>query len=165
MAKIAWFGTYYHGTSPEAKKKILEQGLRADMGGAAHGATAKIPGSKRIMSKAVKDKVTMTPSKTLAKLYGMVGDPVPMNKFRERLRAAMTGRGKDPSMLGLVKDLGRLFVHNQPLQVRGRGLGGLKIDPFMPGIAMQSTKNIPARLISEARPSVLGKILRKMVKR
>jgi hypothetical protein len=163
MNKVAWFGTYYHGTSPEAQKKILREGLRADMGGAAHGATAKLmasgtPQAKGLLEKAVKGKVTMSKSRLLAKAYGMVGDPKPVRTARESL-----AKSKPGAIRGLLKDYVRSFVHNRPVQIRGKGIK-LTTDPFMPGVAVQSAKNIPAHRLFTSKPTRLGNLVRKVIK-
>jgi len=170
MIKSAWFGTYYHGTSPTAEKAILREGLLTSKGGTgAVAALKKLPTPEtRAMAerfrKETLGKVTMSRSKSLAKIYGLAMNP----EARERAAKAMMGAGgqglahKLKSVPGMVRGAAKKFVEHQPLEIKN--VSGLKRDPSHLLLGVQSAKDIPAAAISKARQSRLGKMLLKAIK-
>jgi len=163
LEKISWFGTYYHGTSPEAEKSILQEGLKASHGGKG-GATEALgkafPGNPFLerFQKETAGKVTMSRSKLLAKTYGLSGH---RNRIAKELALAYKSGGEKAVVKGLLKEL----VGHQPLEIAGKSLKGLTRDPSHFFLGVQSAKDIPASLVSKATPSRLGKLLTKVLVR
>ncbi len=164
LEKIAWLGTYYHGTSPTAEKSILEGGLKASLGSKGEGAVeqlAKAWGRQHpVVKKFRKEtagKVTMSRSKTLAKIYGLVGHRKEVGKA---LREARRGGGKAVAQEGL-----RQLLQHQPLEISGKSLKGLKRDPSHFFLAVQTPKDVPASMIRKAKPSTAGKMLMRVLAR
>ena len=168
LEKLAWGGTYYHGTSPTAEKSILQQGLKTSYGGT--GTTA---GADRIntasggkmspivnnFKKNTQGQVTMSRSKTLAKVYGAVNDPKAQRNLinsAASLRSQLRSPGSPVEKLKAMADAGRTVANEiqkqQPLEIAGKGLSGLRRDPDHLLLGVQSSKNIAPSLIKKSLP-------------
>jgi hypothetical protein len=176
LEKCGWFGTYYHGTSPQAESNILQEGLRADRGGkgGASAAFDSLTGLKGITEKQVAEsanRVTMSRSKTLAKIYGAITNPSTadaatamshpkISPVRSLQDALTNARANNPHMRQLVRN----FVEYQPLQIAGQTLPNLTRDPSHRLLAVQTTQNVAPSLIRKAQPSRIGRILTRLLK-
>ena len=148
--KTAWGGTYYHGAPTKAEESILQMGLQANRGGT--GASEAI---KQMMGTAAqpwqeasKGNVSMSRSKTLARIYGIAQD---RDRQNEMIRAF---KSKGP--VGLAQQA----LNYQPLQIAGETLSGLRMDPHHRMLAVQRAADVPANLISRASGSRVGNTIR-----
>lgn len=163
LEKIAWFGTYYHGTSPKAEKSILREGLKASYGGKGGGAVQtlveKIVGKHPVIQKFQKEtagKVSVSRSKLLSKIYGLVGHRKEVT--RAMMKAKLLGRK------AIAQEALKQLVMHQPLEVSGKALKMTR-DPSHFFFGVQTSKDIPASLIRKAEPSRLGRLLTKVLTR
>lgn len=180
LEKIAWFGTYYHGTSPSAEKSILREGLKTRHGGT--GAASLLgdiqPDNPSLgkFEKETKGKIALSRSKTLAKIYGGAQDPKLIEGLLEAKKGVQKGaRGRSVRELltarpGVKKAL-QAFSGNVPLEISGKELKGLKRDPSHFFLGVQSAKDIPPELITKGPlkgkklPSVALRFLERLAKR
>lgn len=147
LEKIGWFGTYYHGTSPEASKSVLKEGLKTSKGGtgaAAVGADAleKLEFGSAPFVERSKGKIHMTPSKTHAKLYQAIMNP--------EIRKPLPERG-----WGRLKEVGRRVLKaatDQPLQIRGVPKEQLSQD-LDDAWGVTHDKDIPVSQVQRATPT------------
>ncbi len=168
--KLAWRGTYYHGATPAAEKSILSTGLKASMGGKGAGAVAGIEtGFKHLgvetadnpllqkIKGHTKGKATMSRSKLLSKVYGGVRNPEMHREVEKAVR--------DRKPFQAVKRAIRGVAEHQPLQIAGKGLKGLTRDPNHPLVGVMRGSDIPSKLISRAKPSRIGNVVRKLLRK
>jgi hypothetical protein len=173
LQKIAWFGTYYHGTSPAAEKAVLREGLKASKGGvggatqAAERATREFGLSQfqplvEGFKKETAGRVSMSRSKALAKIYGMSLTPEIKRKV---LAASKEGKTRAERVRSALKAVGRAYTAYQPLEISGKGLTGLRRDPSHYLLGVQTQKDVPAQMIRKAQPSRLGAAARRVLLR
>ena len=156
LEKIAWGGTYYHGTGTDTGEKILKEGLVPGKRGGVTTMSQFFPGvAKHELVDA--GRTYVTPSKTVAKLYGGVHDA------KEVLRKKIMG-GPIPGNRETVKDVLRASLKHRPLRVSGKGLK-LKHGLKMPGLEKYSKDVIPAANVSRSTPTRVGNVLRRVLLR
>jgi hypothetical protein len=161
LQKLGWFGTYYHGTSPEAERAILGgEGLRASKAGTGWGESMKslfTPQGQKLVQGRDAGRVYLSRSKLFAKGYGALGEL----RNPETLRTLIDKtKGSPPQVL---QEVGKRLLEHQPLQVQGKGLPvrqGLGI----PGVEVYTKGDIPVERISKAKPSRVGKALRALLR-
>ena len=171
--KLAWLGTYYHGTSPKAEKQIMRQGLRASKGAGRGGASKVLwpligahippPFGLDMAGGLPKGKISLSRSKGLAKLYGLALSPKTSNLLAD---IARVGRypGERAELGQRVRALLRHAVDYQPLQVSGLKGHTLTRDPGHRVLGVQATKDIPAARISKAAPGRLARLLSRVLR-
>lgn len=173
LQKHAWFGTYYHGTTPQAEQSILQEGLQARRGGtggaisALEEALGKNPFSEKFRGESA-GKVTLSRSKALAKLYGTgLSNKELLGRMFNRATGESGGALSPTAWRGHGRDLRnvlRAYVEHQPIQVQGRGLP-LTRDPSHALTAVHSAQDIPLSRIQKAKPSVTGRVLRTLLRK
>ena len=172
LEKIAWGGTYYHGTSPKVEKRVLQEGLKASKGGSGSTAIADsirksldmppVPAIEK-WKKDTKGRVTMSRSKTVAKMFGLFNDP----KAQRRMARDILSASKQPTVrqrAEMLKVIPRELMNHQPLEIQGKNLKGLHRDPGMKLLAVMSKKDIPAELVRKSSPrGGVRKVLRRAI--
>lgn len=157
--KYAWFGTYYHGTTPEAEKSILQEGFRPELGGKGSGASQELanigervfglPSAGNWATQQTAGKTTLSRSKWLAKMYGGWLDPT-----------TLEASGGLP---GKIRAGLRNIITHQPLEVSGLAGHRLTIDPGEPVLAVQTTKKIPANLVRKSAPDIVERATQRVL--
>lgn len=174
LVKIAWFGNYYHGASPENETSILQEGLKASYGGTERGATGTL---ERIISKGQPVQlpeyrrnsagaVHVSPSKTTAKLYGLFQDPTMHENAAKAVHAVQRGviekdLNKLRGAVGPAKNMLQRAVSYQPLQVAGKGLSFVRDPNEISGL--RHFGDIARERITKATPSRFGKLLSSVI--
>lgn len=182
LPRLAGTQTLYHGTTADASKKILEQGLLAAAGGAGHGATAGLGGPGYDPSeilKSVRDKVHVTATKPIARFHTHFAARTPLAEKIHPIKAVGRvlegGKPSGKKVLALLLDQ----IKSHTLSAKGgRILGidlpyerfetGFAADPGFGGIskaiAAVSPHDIESRYIRgsgvKQRLSLLKELLR-----
>lgn len=178
LEKIAWFGTFYHGSSPANEESISREGLKASKGGTSVGATGALEKALGVppidkYRKNSKGAVHMERSRTNAKMYGMLHRlPDVMRGAKEEIQKSPPVPEGASKLTKIRKGLGRVargakhvakeYLNYNPIAVQGKGLK-TKID-WDSGTGVKHFGDIPVSRVSRSKPGILNRVARRLLK-